>query len=158
MPRKKKTETVEVTEVKEEKPKATRKRKSTKKEESIPVALEFSVDEIVKWTDEECAEKDKVFKFTTTDVRDMLKSLLSMKEQLDDVNTKFLLLKNALSKGLMTGYKVECPHCKREYIVSSGDMHHDGPVLCKICGTEYVETDHITGIVYASEEDKVTVI
>ena len=158
MPRKKKSETVEVTEVKEEKPKATRKRKSTKKAEPAPTPLEFSVSEIVTWTDEECAEKDKVFKFTTADVRDILKSLTSVNEKLADVTEKFTLLKNAISKGLMIGYKIECPHCKREYLMSSAELHRDAPILCKVCGTEYKENEHITGISYASDEKKVTVI
>ena len=161
MPRKKKSETVEVTEVKEEKPKATRKRKSTKKVEPAPVTpapLEFSISEILTWTDEECSEKDKVFKFTTADVRDILKSLTSSNEKLKEVTEKFNLLKNAISKGLMIGYKVECPHCKREYLMSSAELHRDKPILCKVCGTEYKENEHITGISYASDEEKVTVI
>lgn len=155
MPRKKKTETTEVTEVK-----TTRKRKSTKKTESSTAIPEFSISEMITWTDEECAEKDKVFKFTTADVRNILKSLVSVNEQLADVAEKFNLLKNTMAKGLMTGYKIECPHCKREYIVSSTELHRDEPILCKICGTEYKENEHITGLAYASDEDenKVTVI
>lgn len=156
MPRKKKSESIEVSEVKETKPKATRKRKSTKKVEPAP--LEFSISEILTWTDEECSEKDKVFKFTTADVRDILKSLTSSNEKLKEVTEKFNLLKNAISKGLMIGYKVECPHCKREYLVSSTELHRDEPILCKVCGTEYKENEHISGISYASEEEKVTVI
>ena len=153
MPRKKKTETIESTEVK-----TVKKRKSTKKEESKSIFPEFSIQEIVTWSDEECAEKDKIFKFVTADVRDILKAWTSMSEQLADVAGKFNLLKNTMAKGLMTGYKVECPHCKREYIVSSTELHRDEPILCKVCGTEYKENEHITGLAYASVEEKVTVI
>ena len=132
MPRKKKTET-EVTEV------GTSKKRTTKKEKANLLKSEFTVADMTSWTDEECEAKEKEFQFKISDLRDILKSLLK-------VGADFNLLKNTLEKGLMTGYTIKCPHCNREYVVSSMELNRESNVTCKVCGTEYKEDENIKGI------------
>ena len=138
----------------EETGKTTRKRSS----KNTTTKLEFNMADIINWSDEECKEKDKTLKFTVADVRDILKSLVSTNENLVTTTNNLNLVKSTLSKGLMTGYQIECPHCKREYVVNSMELKREGTILCKICGTEYKEDEHIKGISFVSEEDKVTII
>ena len=153
MPRKstKKVETA----TEETKAKKTTKKKATKKEEP---KVEFNIAEVVNWTDEECTAKDKDLKFHVADVRNILRSLVSVNEKLVETTKNFNVLKVTFAKGLMTGYQVTCPHCTREYLVDSMSLNRKDKVMCKICGTEYKEDENITGIKMASDDDKVEVI
>ena len=153
MPRKstKKVETA----TEETKEKKTTKKKTTKKEEP---KVEFNIAEVVNWTDEECTAKDKDLKFHVADVRNILRSLVSVNEKLVETTKNFNNLKVTFAKGLMTGYQVTCPHCHREYIVDSMSLNRKDKIMCKVCGTEYKEDENITGIKMASDDDKVEVI
>ena len=154
MPRKSK-KVEETVEVKEEKPKVTRKRKATKAEEPVvEQKTEFNISEILSWSDEECLERDKVLSFKVSDVKNILKSLVSTTEQLNNVTEKFNLLKKTIGKGKMVGYEIMCPHCQRKYVVSSMDLNRTEAILCKVCGTEYKEDEHISGISYVPEPDE----
>ena len=62
------------------------------------------------------------------------------------------LLKVTFAKGLMTGYKIVCPHCKREYVVGSSELNRESTVACKVCGTEYKENENISGVAVVSDE------
>ena len=137
---------------KEEVKKTTRKRRS--KKEITP----FSLNEMMKWTDEECKAKDKELKFKVADVRDILKSTVDLKEQLDLVTSNLNLLKSVISRGLFDGYRVTCPNCKENKIVSSMDLNRKEEVTCSNCGTKYKENENISGISYISEENTVTEI
>ena len=145
MPRKS-TNKTEIKEIKE----AKTKKKSTKKVEEKE--LEFNVAEMIKWTDEECATKDKELHFKVASVRDIFKSLVTVNEQLSTTQENLNLLKLTLSRGLMTGYKVTCPHCKREYVVGSTELNREAFVSCKICGTEYKENECISGVALVADE------
>ena len=148
MPRKKKTETEAV----------ETKKKTTKKVEE-KVKPEFNITEVIEWTDEECKAKDKEFKFYVADMRNILKSLVAVNKDLVDTQNKLTLIKSALSKGLMTGYNISCPHCNREYTVNSAELNRDSEVICKICGTSYKENENIKGIAMVDEDDsKETVV
>lgn len=153
MPRKstKKVETA----IEETKAKKTTKKKATKKEEP---KVEFNIAEVVNWTDEECTAKDKDLKFHVADVRNILRSLVSVNEKLVETTKNFNILKVTFARGLMTGYQVTCPHCHREYIVDSMSLNRKDKIMCKVCGTEYKEDENITGIKMASDDDKVEVI
>jgi predicted Zn finger-like uncharacterized protein len=149
MPRKKKAET-EVTET---------KKKATKKKVEEKVKPEFNITEVIEWTDEECKAKDKEFKFYVADMRNILRSLVSVNKDLVETQNKLTLLKLALSKGLMTGYNISCPHCQREYTVNSMELNRDNEVVCKICGTSYKEVENIKGIAMIDEDNsKETVV
>ena len=139
MPRKKKTENGTV----ETKAKATKK-KAEKVEEHVNP--QFSITEMIEWTDEECKEKDKEFQFNVADVRDIFKSLAEVNKNFNEAAQKLNIVKTALSKGLMTGYRIECPHCKREYAVGSMELNRNEKIVCKVCGTEYKEDESITGL------------
>lgn len=165
MARKKKLDGAEVQETREDKLKPTKKRKSAKKVEevaAIPVEEtskpEFQLSEIINWTDEECTEKDKVLKFTVADMRDILKALAAKNQEVLAVTEKLNLLKSTISKGLMTGYTIICPHCGRKYMVSSTELNRKDTVMCKVCGTEYKENEHISGIAFDSEKDEVVLV
>ena len=145
MPRKKKTET-DVTETK----KVTKR--ATKKEKANLMTSEFTIAEVAKWTDEECEAKEKEFQFKITDIRDILKSLLQVNKDLVTTKQNLNLLKTTLSKGLMRGYQVMCPHCKREYVVNSMELNREGAITCKICGTEYKENENIKGLEMETDE------
>ena len=153
MPRKstKKVETA----TEETKAKKTTKKKAAKKEEP---KVEFNIAEVVNWTDEECTAKDKDLKFHVADVRNILRSLVSVNVKLVETTKNFNILKVTFARGLMTGYQVTCPHCHREYIVDSMSLNRKDKIMCKICGTEYKEDENITGIKMASDDDKVEVI
>jgi hypothetical protein len=153
MPRKS-TKKVEAT-TEETKEKKTTKKEATKKEEP---KVEFNIAEVVNWTDEECTAKDKDLKFHVADVRNILRSLVSVNEKLVETTKNFNILRVTLAKGLMTGYQVTCPHCHREYVVDSMSLNRTYKVMCKICGTEYKEDENITGIKMSSDDDKVEVI
>ena len=157
MPRKKKETTAEA------KPKAKATKKSTKKiaastEYLIEERPQFVVTEMLEWTDEECKAKDKEIKFYVADVRNILKSVVDINEKLADITRKFNLLKDVLAKGLMTGYKIICPHCKRSYMVSSTELNRTSPIMCKICGTEYKEDENIDGVALSTDDDTIEVI
>jgi hypothetical protein len=157
MPRKKKSET-EVAETKSTKKKSTKKMATSTESltEGKPV---FNIAEVIEWTDEECKAKDKEFKFYVADMRNILRSLVAVNNDLVETQNKLTLLKSSLAKGLMTGYKIVCPHCKREYIVNSMELNRDSEVVCKVCGTSYKETENIDGIATVDkDESKETVI
>ena len=166
MPRKS-TKKVETTTEETKEKKTTKKRATAKKAEVTTKETEalieeirptFSIEEMINWTDEECKAKDNELKFYTSDIRDILKTVKALKEELGTVSQKFDILRFTLSKGVMTGYKIICPHCKREYMVSSTELNRTAPIMCKICGTEYKEDENIDGITLATEGDNVEVI
>ena len=45
-----------------------------------------------------------------------------------------------------------CPHCKREYVVSSTELNRDSAITCKVCGTEYKENENIDGLEMVTDE------
>ena len=151
MPRKKKIETIESS--KEEK-KATKKKTTQKK---VPDTM-FDIAEMAAWSDEECKVKDKELKFKVADVRNILRSIVTLNKDLKEAQDKLNLVRITLARGLMTGYKVVCPHCGREYIVNSMELNRKSKVTCKVCGTEYKEDENIDGITVASDNDEVTQI
>ena len=138
--------------------KSTKKATSTEAKVKEVKKVEFNISDMVNWTDEECALKDKEFHFSVIEVRDILKSLTGIGQELATVRSNFNLLKSALSKGLMTGYKISCPHCKNEYVVSSSELNRESAITCKKCGKEYRENASISGIAVVSDasiDDKV---
>ena len=147
MPRKSTKKATE--EAVETKAKATRKKKE--KVEEAPAKVSIDVADMVNWTDEECEAKDKEIRFRVSDMRDVLKAFVSANEKFSTTLEKFNLLKTTLAKGQMTGYKIRCPHCQREYVVNSMDLHRTSTIQCKICGTEYKEDENIKGITVAGE-------
>ena len=159
MPRKKKSETRAV----ETKSKTTKKKATKEVAASTESLVEekpvFNITEVIEWTDEECKAKDKEFKFYVADMRNILRSLVAVNKDLVETQNKLTLLKLALSKGLMTGYNISCPHCNREYTVNSMELNRDNEVVCKICGTSYKEVENIKGIAMIDEdESKETVV
>jgi predicted Zn finger-like uncharacterized protein len=159
MPRKKKSETGAV----ETKSKTTKKKVTKEVAASTESLVEgkpvFNIAEVIEWTDEECKAKDKEFKFYVADMRNILRSLVAVNNDLVETQNKLALLKSSLAKGLMTGYKIVCPHCKREYIVNSMELNRDSEVVCKVCGTSYKETENIDGIATVDkDESKETVV
>ena len=142
--------------VEEAETKSIKKKKAVKKEE--PAEFQINVGEMVKWTDEECEAKDKELRFRASDVRDILKAFVDANKTLKTTIEKFNLLKTTLIKGEMTGYRVKCPHCQREYAVGSVELHRDGEIACKVCGTLYKEPENIKGITVTGEGDEVTSI
>lgn len=129
-----------------EKPPVGNKKKAEEKE------LEFNVSEIIKWTDEECASKDKELHFSVASVRDIFKSLVAVNEKLSNTQENLNLLKLTLSRGLMTGYKITCPNCKREYVVDSMKLNRSSYVKCETCGTEYKENECISGVALIADK------
>lgn len=133
-------------------PKVAKKRTTKKTTKTEVKEVEFNVSEMINWTDEECALKDKELHFSVAGVRDIFKSLKAVNDQLLATKDNLTLLKLSLAKGLMTGYKVTCPHCKREYVVNSMELNRENPILCKVCGTEYKENESISGIALIPDE------
>lgn len=125
-------------------------RKRTKKKE----VKAFSLAEMYNWTDEECKAKDKELKFKVADVRDIFKSVVSLKQQLNETTEKLNLMKNIISKGLMTGYNIVCPKCGEKHQVSSADLKRNEEIVCEKCGEKYVESRNIKGITFLSDEIK----
>lgn len=156
MPRKKKSENTV-----ESKSKATKK-KSTKKVAASTESLveveateeEFSISQIVNWTDEECKAREDEFAFKVSDVRDILKTVVDLNEKFAETTNKFRLLRDTLQKGYMKGYKITCPHCKREYEVNSMELNRKDTIMCKICGTSYKEDENISGVSLSVEVDE----
>lgn len=150
MPRKSNKKVEEKIEATVEAKSEATKKKVSKKEEPV-----FTIGEMIKWTDEECKAQDKKLKFKVIDVRNILQSLVSVNDRLSDTTYKLNILKSSLSQGLMTGYKIKCPHCQREYIVNSMELNRTDNIMCKVCGTEYKEVENINGISLFSDDDEV---
>lgn len=146
MPRKKKSENTV-----ESKPKATKKKQSKKVEATEE---KFSISQIVNWTDEECKAREDEFHFKVSDVRDILKTVVDLNEKFAETTNKFKILRDTLQKGYMKGYKITCPHCKREYEVNSMELNRENAIMCKICGTSYKEDENISGVSLSVEVDE----
>lgn len=101
--------------------------------------IKLDPQEIIKWTDEECAKNDKSFHIAAIDVRNILRELVAVYERLN-------LLDSILKKGEMTGYIIECPKCHVRYVVSTSDLNRGVNIRCQDCGEEYVQDQNIYGI------------
>lgn len=109
-------------------------------------AQELLKKDVALWTDEECNYFDSVHPISCRVAR---ASAQKMKEAL----TELEVLQSWLRAGKVKGYAIECPNCKVQYNVSGNELHYNEPIKCLDCGTEYIQNEHIYGIVLREEEN-----
>ena len=63
---------------------------------------------------------------------------------------KLTLYKEAVDvilRGELTGYEIECPHCKVAYSIWLNELNYKKLVTCMDCGNKYYQNQNIAKII-----------
>ena len=121
--------------------------------------FEIKIDELVNWTDEECAEFDEKRHIAVATVRELAKELIglsntckTLREQYQVLYNENYSLKSVLLDGRVLGYAITCPECKVNYNIKPDELNYNEEITCQDCGAKYIQNKNIVGL-YLREDN-----
>lgn len=114
---------------------------------------DINISDLINWTDEQCEEFDKDKHFTTINVREIARGLVSAMQKYNDLLVASEQFKKFVVSGKMLGYTISCPKCKITYNVNAPDLKCDEEITCKECGEKYIQNNNIVGLYVRDDKD-----
>ena len=109
--------------------------------------------DMMVWTDEQCADFDQKQYIKSRDIRDLIIRSVNAMDALRQIEQELNIFKGILGNGEVLGYVIKCPKCGVEYRVTPQDLHFEEEITCQDCSEKYIQNKNIIGV-FLREQQK----